>query len=217
MKQTIDVPFIAQTATQINEYLAYINTDPGDRDPRSENDEQSLIFMLTGLGGLIEYNLRAGYQKFARKNSLDKDKFYNYGDLVDAISPYIQKVEGQRLLKISSQIRNKLVHSDFPALYNKTKEAYEIDNAGLQQQKFEPVVHLIQTTITKHGLHLDVSSATAKDSRGNTIPTKRLLPGEGNSITIDFSYFYESGHFIHVYDVLITCYKAFVLFRYDDA
>ena len=99
-----------------------------------------MINVLTGLGGLIEYNVRAGYQHFARKNQLEREEFYNYSDLIEALGGYIENESHKKLLKISSQIRNKLVHADFPALYKKTKEAYEIPGVELQQTSFEPVV-----------------------------------------------------------------------------
>lgn len=217
MSDTIDLPFITAGAEMINEYLAWLQTDLDNRRPRTKNDEQAMINVLAGLGGLIEYNVRAGYQHFARKHQMQREEFHNYSDLIDELGKRIEKEGHKKLLKISSQIRNKLVHADFPALYNKTKEAYEITGIDFQQTSFEPVVHVIQTTITRYGCNLDVSTGTATDSRGEPIPTKRLLPGAGNAITVDFRYFYDSGHFIHVYDVLRTAYESIVFFRYDHA
>lgn len=217
MSDTIDLPFIIAGAELINEYLAWLKMDPDSRRPRTKNDEQAMINILAGLGGLIEYNVRAGYQHFARKRQLQKEEFHNYSDLIDEFGKFIEKECHRKLLKISSQIRNKLVHADFPALYNKTKEAYEIAGIELQQSSFEPVVHIIQTVITRYGCNLDVKTGTATDSRGEPIPTKKLLPGAGNAITVDFRYFYESGHFIHVYDVLRTAYESIIFFRYDHA
>lgn len=217
MSDTIDLPFITAGAEMINEYLAWLQTDMDNRRPRTKNDEQAMINILAGLGGLIEYNVRAGYQHFARKRQLQQEKFNNYSDLIDEFGKRIEKDSHKKLLKISSQMRNKLVHSDFPALYNKTKEAYEITGVGFQQTSFEPVVHIIQTTITRYGCNLDIKTGTATDSRGEAIPTKRLLPGAGNAITVDFRYFYDSGHFIHVYDVLRTAYESIIFFRYDHS
>jgi hypothetical protein len=217
MKKELNLPFLENGAHTINEYLEYVRTAPDNRSPRNESHEQAIINVLTGLGGLIEYNVRAGYQHFSRKNNLPQETFHNFGQLVDSLNTHIEKAEHRKLLKISSQIRNKLIHADFSALYKKTKEAYEISGVSYQQSSFEPVAHLIKTTLTRYGCNLDIATATATDSRGVSIPTTRLLPGEGDAITVDFSYFYHSGHFIHVYDVLYTCYESIIFFRYDHA
>ena len=216
MKEELDVQFLENGVDTINEYLEYVSTPHENRSPRNESHEQAIINVLAGLGGLIEYNVRAGYQHYARKNNLPKETFNTFSELVDSLNTYIEKDEHKKLLKISSQIRNKLIHSDFEALYTKTKKAYEISGINYAQQSFEPVVRTIETTITKYGLNVDFATGTATDNRGVTIPAKMLLP-DGETITVDFKYFYESGHFIHVYDVLYTCYKAIIFLRYDYA
>lgn len=217
MTDQLKMPFIEPGAYIINEYINWLHKGPEEGRPRTENDEQAMINVLTGLGGLIEYNVRSGYQHFARKQKLQRDEFNNYSDLIDALGKYIKNESHRRLLKISSQIRNKLMHADFPALYSKTKEAYEITGIEFHQSSFEPVVHIIQTTLTRYGCNLDIQTGLATDSRGDPIPSKKLLPGAGDSITLDFTYFYNSGHVIHVYDVLMTAYESIVFFRYEHA
>ena len=199
----------------MNEYIAWVQSDPGAARSRTQNDEQAMINVLAGLGGLIEYNVRAGYQHFARKQQLKADKFHSYSDLLDALESHIKKDSLKKLLKVSSQIRNKLMHADFPALYAKTKEAYQIPGVEFQQSLFEPAVRTFITTITRYGLNLDAQTGLATDSRGEPIPSKELLPGAGGAITVDFRYFYDSGHFVHVYDVLRTAYQSIVSFRYE--
>lgn len=217
MSDTIELPFIASGAEVINEYLAWVQTDFENGRQRTKNDEQAMINALAGLGGLIEYNVRAGYQHFARKQQLHQDEFRNYSELIDTLGKHIENESHKKLLKISSQIRNKLMHADFPALYLKTKEAYAIPGVEFRQLSFEPIVNIIKTSITRYGCNIDVETGRATDSRGESIPSQKLLPGVGDAITVDFQYFYDSGHFIHVYDVLITAYKSIVFFRYDHA
>ena len=124
----------------------------------------------------------------------------------------------QRLGLGGSRIRNKLLHADFPELYKKTKVAYDLPHIKFHQSSFQPLVVEIQTTLTltRNGLHLNMQNGTARDSLGQAVPAKRLLPGEGGSIPIDFEYFYRSGHFVHVYDVLRTTYESIVFLRYES-
>lgn len=215
MSETMELPFISFGAQVINEYLAWVKTYDYINRQRTQNDEQAIINVLVGLGGLIEYNVRAGYQHFARKSKRLPESFHNYSDLIDALGDCIENESHKKLLKVSSQIRNKLMHADFPSLYKKTKEAYEIPGIEFHQSSFEPLVTIIQTTITRYGCNINVEAGTATDSRGHAIPSKKFLPGEGDAITMDFKYFYDSGHFIHVYDVLMTTYESIVFFRYD--
>lgn len=217
MSDSFELPFIAFGAEVVNEYLGWVQTDPGNGRQRTRDDEQAMINVLAGLGGLIEYNVRAGYQRFARKHQLQRDEFHNYSDLIDTLGRHIENESHKKLLKVSSQIRNKLMHANFPALYSKTKEAYTIPGVEFHQSSFQPVVQIIQTTITRYGCNIDFETGTATDSRGEPIASKKLLPGAGDAITVDFQYFYDSGHFIHVYDVLMTAYKSVVFFRYDHA
>ncbi|MGF1459620.1 MAG: hypothetical protein ACFBSG_11395 [Leptolyngbyaceae cyanobacterium] len=212
----VRVPFLEYPTAIINSYLNYVMTDHGSRKQRSPDDEQKLLFALTGIGGLIEYNVRAGYQQFARRNNLLNDSYERYSDLLDSLNQYIISESLRLLLKKSSQIRNKLVHSDFPALYRHTKQAYEIKDSGLYQASFEPIVHMISTKITRYGCNVDIQTGLAYDERGAPVPCKKLIPGEGGGIVCDFNYFYESGHFIHVYDVLITTYRSACFFLYEN-
>jgi hypothetical protein len=214
MKEEFDLPFINSGVKIINEYVHLLLESEEGRS-RTENDEQVMINMLTGLGGLIEYNVRSGYQHFARKHKLSKDNFFNFSDLIDALGKYIQLDSHKRLLKVSSQIRNKLMHADFTALYKKTEEAYKIPDTDFHYPLFEPLVVTIQTKITRYGLHLDAKTGKASNSRGEPIPSTKLLPGAGNSITMDFTYFYDSGHFVHVYDVLMSAYRSVLPLRYS--
>jgi len=104
MSDTIELPFITSGAELINEYLAWLRTDPDNRRPRTKNDEQAMINVLAGLGGLIEYNVRAGYQHFARKRQLQQEEFHIYSDLIGELGKHIEKEGHRKLLKISSQI-----------------------------------------------------------------------------------------------------------------
>jgi hypothetical protein len=216
MTTTIEVPFLAQAAEVINAYIRRLEDDSQvGRWKPGPTDEQTMLYVLGGLGGLIEYNVRVAYQRLARRRGLDRDTHFNYADLLDAFSPHIEPAECRELLKAASRIRNKLLHADFPELYKKTKAAYELPHVKFHQDSFRPIVIEVQATLTRNGLHLNMSDGTAKDSSGQPVPSKLLLPGAGDSIPIDFEYFYRSGHFVHVYDVLQTTYESIVFLRYE--
>ena len=185
MTDTIEVPLLASAAEAINDYIRRIKDDTvAGRWRPGPSEEQTMILVLSGLGGLIEYNVRIAYQKFARQRKLEQDTHFNYSDLLDALSPHIQPASYRELLKVASRIRNKLLHADFPELYKKTKAAYELPGIKFQQDSFQPLVVEIQTALTRFGLILDVQTATARDSRGHPIPARALLPGAGDSIPI---------------------------------
>jgi len=207
--------FIGQSDLVLNDYIRWLNADDADRRARDENDEQAMINALAGLGGLIEYNVRTGYQRLARRKNLGRDEYHLYSEIIEALADFVPKEEHRRLLKAASQIRNKLLHADFPGLYRKTREAYEIPGIEYQQSAFTPTQRTFLVTVSAEGAALDAQSGVATDSTGRQIPVKELVPGAGGSIEMDFSHFYDTGHFVHVYDVLTTTYRAVLPFRYE--
>ena len=74
---------------------------------------------------------------------------------------------------------------------------------------------MFTTMITKNGLNISMNGdeTIAKDSKGNSIPLKVLVPDGTNHIDIDFKYFYLTGSFIFTYDILYTAYKESAVFK----
>lgn len=213
--EAIEVPVLKQAAELMNNYIGVVQRSPPQLYRPTPADEQSMIYVLTGIAGLVEYNVRIAFQRFSRRAKLAKDNYFGYGELLDAFSPHIQLESHRELLKASSRIRNKLLHADFPELYKKTKAAYEITGVEFHQNSFEPLAYIVETTLTRHGVNIDVESGKTVDNRGQTVPSKLLIPGAGDSISVDFQYFYRCGHFLHVYDVLRTTYESVVFLRYE--
>ena len=69
MKEHFKLKFLESGANFINKYLEYVHSEPDKRIIKTENDEQEMINVLTGLGGLIEYNVRAEFQHFSKKTN----------------------------------------------------------------------------------------------------------------------------------------------------
>jgi hypothetical protein len=216
MIETIEVPLLARAAEVMNDYIRTVQDDTqmGKWKP-SPSEEQTMILVLSGLGGLIEYNVRIAYQRVARSRQLEREAHFSYADLLDALAPHIQPVPYRELLKAASRIRNKLLHADFGDLYKKTRAAYDLPGIRFHQDSFRPLVLEVSTVLTRKGLILNVEDGTARDSEGSPVFAKRHLPGDGGSIPTDFEYFYRSGHFVHVYDVLRTTYESIVFLRYE--
>ncbi|KAB2920637.1 MAG: hypothetical protein F9K30_16145 [Dechloromonas sp.] len=174
-----------------------------------------MVNALVGVGGLIEYTLRTALQRHARANALPKDSYEHLADVVEALNPYIRNPDEPKLFEIARQIRNKLIHADFPGLYRKTGDAYAIPGISYSQSAFEPIVKTYVLRVGSHGATLNNRTGEATDTTGTPIPVLELVPGSGGSIEIDFVYFYETGHFIHVYDVLATAYQAALNLRHE--
>lgn len=211
---TIEVPYFNEITDVINKHLGVVDNDSPPTEP-SVNDEIEILINLMGLSRIIEYNMRVGFEKFNTLNNLGLTDPDTFNDLINALEPYIVEKNRIEVLHYVRKISNGLVHSDFKKVYINSKNAYEIDDIGFHYEKFDPPIVYFQSTITKNGLHITVTGddATAKDSKGNEIPTKTLKPDGTNEIDIDFKFFYLTGSFIFTYDILYTAYKFSVNFK----
>ena len=211
---TIEVPYFNEITNVINQHLGIVDNDSPPVAP-SVNDEIEILINLMGLSRIIEYNMRVGFEKFNTLNNLGLADPDTFNDLINALEPYIVEKNKIKVMHFVRKISNGLVHSDFNKVYINSKNAYEVDDIDFHYEKFDPPMVYFKSTITKNGLHIYITgdNATAKDSKGNEIPTKTLKPDGTNEIDIDFKYFYLTGSFIFTYDVLYTTYKYSVNFK----
>lgn len=215
-RKTYDVPYLVSLTEIINKHLAMVDKDQ-PVGPPNINDETELLVTLMGLSRMIEYNMRVAFEKFEAIVDEDLGSAHLYKNLLSALEPYSTEKAKFQLLQIARQISNGLVHSNFTQVYEKCKEAYELEDVGLHYSKFDPPIVMFQSTITEHGLHVTVQgdTASAKDSKGNEIHTKTLRPDGTNEIDVDFRYFWQTGSFIFAFDVLYAAYSFSVIFRGD--
>ncbi len=209
---TIEVPHLILMGDIMNKHMALITADTPPLAP-TVNDEMEILTNLMGLSRIIEYNMRVAFEKLNLHHELNLPAPNRFIDLINAIRPYILEKNTIELLEYVRLISNGLVHSDFKKVYINSEKAYDITDTDFNYKKFEPPIYMFKTTITKHGLNVDISKETATDSKGNPIPFKSLKPDGTNEIDVDFQYFYLTGSFIFTYDVLISAYKASVLFK----
>lgn len=208
----IEVPHLKLMGELMSKHMTRITSGPPALHP-TVNDEIEILINLMGLSRIIEYNMRVGFEKFNLLHELNLPEPYNFDKLIIAIEPYIHEKNRIELLNYVRLISNGLVHAKFKKVYINTEKAYNISDIDFHYEKFNPPVFMFTTTITEHGLHVDIENERATDSKGNPIPFKSLKPDGTNEIDIDFSYYYMTGSFIFTYDVLITAYKASVLFK----
>ena len=178
-----------------------------DMPPISEDDEARILCVLFGIGRMIEVNNRISFETFVRNEELqDKPNPKDYKHVLRGLKKYVDAPEVHPIFCSARTITDGIVHGNFNQAYKAAKKAYSEYSEHLLQDGFHEQT-FFESTITKHGLNLNVEDGTATDSQGNSIETIFWIPTKSKTIADNLKSFFISGAFLRVFDILYLAYK----------